>query len=93
MVISSHQWSSLVISSHLDRMQPRVDGVLVLAQLMRIERHACKLHRRQPLGRTQLATKHLMREAIKGHQGPSRATKRNQAQSSAISIRPSRASG
>jgi hypothetical protein len=64
-------------------MQPRVDGVLVLAQLMRIERHACKLHRRQPLGRTQLATKHLMREAIKGHQAQSSAIKGHQAQPSA----------
>ena len=67
----------MVISGHLERMQPRVDGMLMLSQLMRIERHACKLHRRQPLGRTQLAAKHLMREPIKGHQGPSSAIKRN----------------
>ena len=52
-------------------------------QLTCIERHARKLHRRQPLGSTQLATKHLMREAIKGHQ----------IQSSAISTGRSRASG
>ena len=52
-------------------------------QLTCIERHARKLHRRQPLGSTQLATKHLMREAIKGHQ----------IRSSAISTGRSRASG
>ena len=45
-------------------------GAVVSAcmQLTCIERHARKLHRRQPLGSTQLATKHLMREAIKYNQ-------------------------
>ena len=60
-------------------------GAVVSAcmQLTCIERHARKLHRRQPLGSTQLATKHLMREAIRGNQIPEAI--RSQRQSEAIS--------